>query len=405
MNIKPIEGFFLPLFIKPVMNKQIKPIVVIVSCIALSALLLYGVYRTACYLQTRFWSIKKDPLPVPEEPLKNIQEVVQPLKEENKPRDICNLDEVYNEAFQYSLPRPILESYLSGKAFDNSQEYSLEESENLKQDIHDIYQNILSKNLRKEALAVMTCGAPGVGKTTLMRQKLEHKEAKGNIIAYICPDDVCLKEGQKRTYLLDLEKNKQEELSDEEIKTRRQAAYNKWRPGSNAATHLILANLIRDKMAFYFGTTSSGPATCKFLESLKKQGYKIKLLHLTAPDQIRWQSIQERDKTFVQTTEKDVIEKGWLVPQRINDTYLKYADTIQFFYRDGVQQHRFFSMAVLAAKWIRNDLEGENAGTLSIVDRNRYEEIKKIHNATCTIIKREDLFWDLTVEKNAILAN
>src|SRR5205085_8823258 len=98
--------------------------------------------------------------------------------------------------------------------------------------------------------------------------------------------------------------------SDEEQKTIRQELYNKWRPGSNAATHLILAHLIRQQYAFYFGTTASSPSTGKFLEFLKSKGYTIKLLHLTAPDDVRWASVQERDKIFVQTTEEDIRDKG-----------------------------------------------------------------------------------------------
>lgn len=47
----------------------------------------------------------------------------------------------------------------------------------------------------------------------------------------------------------------------------------------------------------------------------------------------------------VQTTEQDVREKGLLLSQRINDTFLKYVDEIKFYYRDGVKQD-----AVLAAK-------------------------------------------------------
>jgi hypothetical protein len=54
------------------------------------------------------------------------------------------------------------------------------------------------------------------------------------------------------------------------------------------------------------------------------------LIHVSAPDDVRWGSIQERDKTFVQTTEQDIKEKWLLLPQRINDTFLKYADRLSF---------------------------------------------------------------------------
>jgi len=176
----------------------------------------------------------------------------------------------------------------------------------------------------------------------------------------------------------------------------RQNAYNKWRPGSNAATHLILGNLIREKCAFYFGSTSSGPATGKFFEFLKTQGYTIMVIHVSAPDDVRWGSIQERDKTFVQTTEQDVKEKGLLLPQRINDTFLKYADEIEFYYRGDVKQD-----AVLAARWLKNEDVSEFAGTLQILEPKQYEQIKSVHNAAVDILKKPELLWEEAVESKA----
>ena len=52
---------------------------------------------------------------------------------------------------------------------------------------------------------------------------------------------------------------------------------------------------------------------------------------MRAPDDVRWACVKQRDKTFAQTTEQDVIEKGLLLPQRINDMFLAYADRIDFY--------------------------------------------------------------------------
>lgn len=288
--------------------------------------------------------------------------------------DVCDLNRIYNKEFEYSLPRTVLEGFLSGKAFDNPNKYSAEELQNLKTDIRELMEKILSRNPIKKPLAVITAGGPGAGKTIKMRQDLDIALQEGNH-AYICPDDVCLKE-QQETYIADIKGSKGTQKA-------RQAAYNKWRPGSNAATHMILANLIRERYAFYFGTTSTGPATAKFFEFLKKQRYVIRLLHISAPDSVRWESIKERDKTFVQTTEEDVSEKGRLLPHRISDTYLKYADHIEFYYRGALKED-----AVLAAKWDRRKL--------TVLDSILYGKIKAIHNAA---VKQPELCWENTVEK------
>jgi hypothetical protein len=224
-----------------------------------------------------------------------------------------------------------------------------------------------------------------------MRQDLEEKRSVGKNFAYIDPDDVCLKT-QKRTYLADIAKS-------DGSKEQWQASYNKWRPGSNAATHLILGTLIREKQAFYFGTTSSGPATNKFFEFLKKQGYQIRVLHITAPDDVRWESVKERDKTFVQTTEQDIKDKGLLITQRINDTFLAFADRIEFYYRGAVKED-----AVLAATWERNSDPQGAPGTLKIISPAHYQQIKTIHNTTAEVLKRPDLSWEVSVEKSSNVA-
>lgn len=313
--------------------------------------------------------------------------------------DVCNLAHLYNESYQYTLPQKVLEGFLSGKAFDHPDLYTADEKEKLQNDINEIYKRILAEDPVREKLVIITAGAPGAGKTVKLRQDRAEKVSKGTNYAYICPDDICLK-SQTRTYVADI-------ATGGDTMSVRKDAYTKWRPGSNAATHLILGNLIREKCAFYFGTTSSGPATGKFFEFLKLQGYKIRLIHVSAPDDVRWGSIQKRDKTFVQTTEQDIKEKGLLLPQRINDAFLKYADEIEFYYRPEVEQD-----AVLAARWLRNEDASSVTGTLQILSPESYEKIKSIHNEAIGVLKQSNLIpedskllWEETVEAQSKTCN
>lgn len=98
----------------------------------------------------------------------------------------------------------------------------------------------------------------------------------------------------------------------------------------------------------------------------------------------------------MQTTEQDVKEKGLLVPQRINDTFLKYADEIEFYYRDGVNQD-----AELAARWFRNEDFSKFAGTLQILNLDLYDKIKSIHNKAVRFLQKDELLWEKTVEANS----
>lgn len=299
---------------------------------------------------------------------------------------LTNLEHIYDKTagYEYFFPKKLLEDYLDGIGFDNQTPYTSEERENLEKDIHAIYQKIMDENPDLEKIAVITAGAPGSGKTELLHRELEKLKDEGKNYAYICPDDVCLK-NQTLTYKADLQN------SGGFVKDRRYC-YNKWRPASNAATHIILANLIRDNRAFCFGTTASSPQTFKLFEFLKNRGYKIRLIHLSTPPEICWRSIEVRDELFVQTTEKDIKEKAALVPQRILDSYLKYADEIDFYYREHVHANALF-----AAKWIRSKNEHESPD-LKIIDHEYYKKIKEIHNACLN--SESPLRWELTVESN-----
>ncbi|WP_068467920.1 zeta toxin family protein [Candidatus Protochlamydia phocaeensis] len=311
--------------------------------------------------------------------------------------DICDLKNIYESTgFQYWLQQPILESYLSGNAFDYQKEYTVGESAKLKEDIREIYERIIAQNPVKEKIAIITAGAPGAGKTTLLNQeRFIHSIASlGENYAYICPDDVCLKQ-QWRTYQAEIHD------SDKSFEAKK-AAYDKWRPASKAASQLILAHLIRQGYAFYLGTTSTSPSTSSFFQFLKERGYKIKLLHVSAPEEVRRKSIQKRDEQFVQTTEADIVNKGKDLPQRIYDAYLKFADQIEFYVRSDAHKE-----VILAAKWTRKAAaDPEKKGELLIIDQAQYGKIKRIHNEIIDHLKppNPELTWEETIEKYSVLS-
>jgi dephospho-CoA kinase len=299
-----------------------------------------------------------------------------------------NVSDFYSPEFSYPLPRNDLESYFDGKAFDHKASYTPEEREALLQDIQAIWQAQIfqAKKGAEIPVVTLTAGAPGAGKTRLMESLSDGSSF------YIDPDAVCLKQ-MEHTYKLDLEKAL-EGISDlDAIRQIRQDHYTKWRPASNAAAQIILANLLKEKANIFFGTTASGPFTWKALEFYKKLGYRVEVIHVTAPDDVRWGSIQERDKVFVQTTEKDTIEKGNLVPQRILDTYLRFADQIKFYFRAEVSKS-----ATLAATWERREAEKP---LLTICDRDSYQQIGKIHDAVCNRLNRQELLWNSSVEASS----
>jgi dephospho-CoA kinase len=285
--------------------------------------------------------------------------------------------------YEYSLKQEKIEEYLAGGGFDNPEPYSPSQVTELKADINKLFQDILAKNPTKDKLAVITAGAPGSGKTYLLRQL---GAGSADAPAYVCPDDTCLP--NLRIYTNAIEQC--DGSSDARLK-----AYNLGRPASNAATQILIGNLVRDKYAIYFGTAASSPFTKYFFEFLGKQNYPIELIHVTAPDDVRFQSINERNETLIQVTEKDVKEKGLLVIERIEDTYFKYASVIKFYYRGGAKEN-----AKLSAIWTKST-EDISKGTLEIVDRDCYKKIKKVHNTAVKNLNKPELSWKNTVKAHS----
>lgn len=283
-------------------------------------------------------------------------------------------------------------SFLSKEAVKNLflQDYTDEEISRLYVDIKNIYDAIIAKNPIQDRLAVITAGAPGSGKTFKLWQELGGELKRGKTYAYMCAEDVCLR-GLTTTYIADIE-------AGGKSKSAVATAHQKWRLAADRATELILMHLIKLNYAFYLGSTSTAPQTTVFFQLLKDSGYTIKLIHISASGAVRRASIEKKDEYFVQTAESRVTEEALLLPQRINDTFLEFADQIEFHLREDVSAD-----PVLAARWSKNGDSSSFAGTLQIVNATRYEKIKAIHNAAVFVLDRPELQWEATIEAQSLM--
>jgi len=71
-----------------------------------------------------------------------------------------------------------------------------------------------------------------------------------------------------------------------------------------------------------------------FLQFLKDRGYRIRILHVSAPDEVRIASIKKANATFLHVSEKDLKEKGLAIAKRL-PMYFSSADEIEFYYRSA----------------------------------------------------------------------
>jgi hypothetical protein len=307
--------------------------------------------------------------------------------------NVCDLGRIYSQDYKYSLPEGVLISFLSGNSFDWKKDYTEDEAKRIQEDIQAIWERAVEgakmySQGDQKLVATISAGAPGAGKTVVMNQLRKKEESSGKV-PYICPDDVCLKQ-QANTYNADIKAGM--DKSD---------AYTKWRPASNAANHIVLGNLIRGdgkgkRYPLFFGTTSQSHLTHLFYTHLKEHGYKIRVIHVSAPDTVRKESIKIRDKTFVQTTDEDIRDKGLEVTKRVQDTFLKLADTIEFYYRSEATKD-----ATLAATWTRDEASSPLQGKVAILNKEAYEGIKATHNIATQVLKdkgEEAMTWEEAFE-------
>jgi hypothetical protein len=79
--------------------------------------------------------------------------------------DVCDLSLIYTKepGYSYSLPRSVLETFLSGRGFDYPGLYAPDELASLKADINDLYQGMMLNPVRGN-IATISAGSPGAGK-------------------------------------------------------------------------------------------------------------------------------------------------------------------------------------------------------------------------------------------------
>lgn len=298
---------------------------------------------------------------------------------------VTDLPQYYTSHYEYTVPQKVIGQWLSGEGFGRTTPYSEEEKERLNSDIQQIFEDQMANSPTYSKVIMITAGAPGAGKTTLLEKRIQKDKDHGTAGAYTDPDAVCLKQMQQ-TFQAMVQENP-------ESVPHRKEAYDYWRPGSNGAAHVLLARYIKDGVRCYFGTTSQSPMMANTYKFFKDQGYKIHLLHVAAPDEVRVQSIQQRDKEFIQTDAADIASKASEVVQRVNDTFFKYADKIEFYWRGHVDAY-----AKHVATWER--FENKDHGFFHVVSQRAFKEYTEYHNQKVNELEgnRSDLIWENFIE-------
>ncbi|MCH9626014.1 MAG: hypothetical protein S4CHLAM123_12030 [Chlamydiales bacterium] len=211
-----------------------------------------------------------------------------------------------------------------------------------------------------------TAGGPGARKTTILERFIStHPEYQEGV--YLDPDPRTLKFMVHTYYARSLNPLMIADTGvyDEVIRN----AYDKWRAGSN----YIVLNLLEEAFAagrsVVYGTTSTGAHIPHFFSRLKKEGYQIILLLCSCPDEVRYESVDYRNKVvrFYQSSPEDAVSKGVLFPQRMG-AYFDYGDQIYIYWSESL-----LDPERLAAIWQKGELEIIDEGAMGCFVA-KYEE-------------------------------
>ena len=76
-----------------------------------------------------------------------------------------------------------------------------------------------------------------------------------------------------------------------------------------------------------------------------------------------------------------------MVHERVQDTFVKYADRIDFYFRTGVDE-----APKLAAAWIKTGGQGK----IEVVNPSVYAEMTALHDKVCDGMKKPEHHWNKT---------
>lgn len=236
--------------------------------------------------------------------------------------------------------------------------------------------------------AVLTAGAIGSGKSYLVRSILEQEACLGKNYIYICPDEIFAEQmsglypaGQKDEKLIQ----------------------KKWLPLAHFIGRVLVRLAVENRKSFFYQTTSVEKESEDLTQYIKRKAYHIKLIHLTTPDHIRWQSVKNRVFSF-NPDETEVDATGKMIPASL-PIFMKEFDVIDFYFREDLE-----TRANLGAIWYQEEGPEQREAKYLITDFNSYLGIKKAHDKAVEDLIQQDplakrLKWEALFEKSSRLLN
>lgn len=184
-------------------------------------------------------------------------------------------------------------------------------------------------------LYLATAGGPGSRKSTILEKFIDSHELANGV--YLDPDHRALRLMVHTYYNQSL--NFRMIAAGKNYDVVLQAAYEKWRGGSNYITLTLMEEAFKQRLNIIHGATSTGNHIASFYDALKKAGYRIELLLCSCDDLVRDDAIEYRNKEirFYQASPEDIAEKTARFSEKM-PLYFQYADKLYFYWSGDLFQ-------------------------------------------------------------------
>lgn len=226
------------------------------------------------------------------------------------------------------------------------------------QDIESIFQNFLTSNYIKAMEATLVIGPKGSGKTWFSTYEVESKAAWGSNLVYLSSDYLC-HNAFKNTFLKDKEKQSHEALLF-------------WKPLGDLIVKFLQKEALMNKCSIVVEADPTDPSLELMLRTVKAYCYSIKVIHLTAPEDIRRKCL---DEPLSKEEDEKFYEGAQLFSSNTTSSYLEAADEVEFYLRN-----RLDTKPMLAATWVKSKSSKPVKGTLHVFDESLLNGISRVHD-------------------------
>ena len=259
------------------------------------------------------------------------------------------------------LPTPLykqscIEQYI--KTFSSS--HTADQQQNAIKDIQAIFDNFLAADFSKAMEATLVIGPKGAGKTLFSTYAQEKHASWGSRHVYLSSDHLC-QHLLKNTCLNEPCKQPLE-------------AWRVWKPLADHITQFLQKEALAHRCSILAEADPTDPFLSLLLKALKEHSYAVKIILLTAPEDIRRKSFKEP----LSAREDDrFYEQAQAFSLHTTSLYLEAADEVEFYLRN-----RLDTKPSLAATWVKSDFRLQSQGSLYVFDESLFEATCRVHDLT-----------------------